>query len=142
MIVSAKASRFPKRDLARNPCLNKEDMRGIPQGHKNHIKTASADCAFMDSLYAAARTHIEFLRSAGVTAGSLVKGFLFSLVRVHPDDRHTAAGARPGLLRPDGPLRGRLREGLTPMLDLILGGAASAGLLGYLLWALLRPEDL
>ncbi|MFT8246870.1 K(+)-transporting ATPase subunit F [Roseomonas sp. BN140053] len=28
------------------------------------------------------------------------------------------------------------------MLDLILGGAVSAGLLLYLLWALLRPEDL
>jgi K+-transporting ATPase KdpF subunit len=28
------------------------------------------------------------------------------------------------------------------MLDLILGGAVAAGLLGYLLWALLRPEDL
>ncbi|WP_428480857.1 K(+)-transporting ATPase subunit F [Roseomonas gilardii] len=28
------------------------------------------------------------------------------------------------------------------MLDLILGGAVSAGLLVYLLWALLRPEDL
>jgi len=28
------------------------------------------------------------------------------------------------------------------MLDLILGGAVSLGLLGYLLWALLRPEDL
>ncbi|RYH14233.1 MAG: K(+)-transporting ATPase subunit F [Alphaproteobacteria bacterium] len=28
------------------------------------------------------------------------------------------------------------------MLDLILGGAVSAALLLYLLWALLRPEDL
>ncbi|WP_120010357.1 K(+)-transporting ATPase subunit F [Teichococcus vastitatis] len=28
------------------------------------------------------------------------------------------------------------------MHDLILGAAVSAGLLGYLLWALLRPEDL
>ncbi|NKE43167.1 K(+)-transporting ATPase subunit F [Roseomonas frigidaquae] len=28
------------------------------------------------------------------------------------------------------------------MLDLILGGAVALGLLGYLLWALLRPEDL
>ncbi|MFC3124373.1 K(+)-transporting ATPase subunit F [Pseudoroseomonas globiformis] len=27
------------------------------------------------------------------------------------------------------------------MLDLILGAAVSVGLLGYLLWALLRPED-
>lgn len=27
-------------------------------------------------------------------------------------------------------------------LDLILGGAVTAGLLGYLLWALLRPESL
>jgi K+-transporting ATPase KdpF subunit len=27
-------------------------------------------------------------------------------------------------------------------LDLILGGAVAAGLLLYLLWALLRPEDL
>jgi K+-transporting ATPase KdpF subunit len=30
----------------------------------------------------------------------------------------------------------------TAMLDLILGGAVSAALLFYLLWALLRPEDL
>jgi len=28
------------------------------------------------------------------------------------------------------------------MLDLILGGVVSAALLVYLLWALLRPEDL
>ncbi|MGK7870407.1 K(+)-transporting ATPase subunit F [Falsiroseomonas sp. E2-1-a20] len=28
------------------------------------------------------------------------------------------------------------------MLDLVLGGAVAAGLLGYLVWALLRPEDL
>jgi len=28
------------------------------------------------------------------------------------------------------------------MLDLILGGAVSGALLIYLLWALLRPEDL
>ncbi|WP_408862247.1 K(+)-transporting ATPase subunit F [Acidocella aquatica] len=27
------------------------------------------------------------------------------------------------------------------MLDLVLGGAVSAGLLIYLVWALLRPED-
>jgi len=27
------------------------------------------------------------------------------------------------------------------MLDLILGGAVSAGLLIYLVWALVRPED-
>ncbi|MCB8876264.1 K(+)-transporting ATPase subunit F [Acidisoma silvae] len=27
------------------------------------------------------------------------------------------------------------------MLDLILGGGVSAGLLVYLVWALLRPED-
>ncbi len=31
---------------------------------------------------------------------------------------------------------------MTGMTDLILGGAVSAGLLAYLLWALLRPEDL
>jgi len=28
------------------------------------------------------------------------------------------------------------------MLDLIIGGIVAFGLLGYLLWALLRPEDL
>ncbi|WP_424137237.1 K(+)-transporting ATPase subunit F [Roseomonas chloroacetimidivorans] len=28
------------------------------------------------------------------------------------------------------------------MLELVLGGAVSAGLLAYLLWALLRPEAL
>jgi len=27
------------------------------------------------------------------------------------------------------------------MFDLVLGGAASAFMLGYLVWALLRPED-
>jgi K+-transporting ATPase KdpF subunit len=31
---------------------------------------------------------------------------------------------------------------LPPMFDLILAGAVAAGLLVYLLWALLRPEDL
>jgi K+-transporting ATPase KdpF subunit len=30
---------------------------------------------------------------------------------------------------------------LKKMLDLVLGGAVSAGLLLYLVWALLRPED-
>ncbi|WP_159351455.1 K(+)-transporting ATPase subunit F [Roseomonas harenae] len=28
------------------------------------------------------------------------------------------------------------------MLDLIVAGSVCAGLLGYLIWALLRPEDL
>jgi K+-transporting ATPase KdpF subunit len=28
-----------------------------------------------------------------------------------------------------------------PVFDLILGGVVSAGLLVYLLWAMLRPED-
>jgi K+-transporting ATPase KdpF subunit len=32
--------------------------------------------------------------------------------------------------------------GSEPMLDLILGGIVSASLFIYLLWALLRPEDL
>jgi K+-transporting ATPase KdpF subunit len=31
---------------------------------------------------------------------------------------------------------------VTAMPELILGGAVSVGLLLYLLWALLRPEDL
>lgn len=31
---------------------------------------------------------------------------------------------------------------MTAMLGLILGGMVAAGLLVYLLWALLRPEDL
>jgi K+-transporting ATPase KdpF subunit len=31
---------------------------------------------------------------------------------------------------------------VTGVTELILGGAVTAGLLGYLLWALLRPEDL
>gem|GEM_PF-1424606 len=31
---------------------------------------------------------------------------------------------------------------MTAMLELILGGAVAAGLLLYLLYALLRPEDL
>ena len=30
----------------------------------------------------------------------------------------------------------------SPMFDLILAGAVAAGLFVYLLWALLRPEDL
>ena len=34
-----------------------------------------------------------------------------------------------------------LCERSDPMLDLILGGAVSAGLLIYLVWALVRPED-
>ena len=32
--------------------------------------------------------------------------------------------------------------GSDPVLDLILGGGVCAALLVYLLWALLRPEDL
>jgi K+-transporting ATPase KdpF subunit len=31
---------------------------------------------------------------------------------------------------------------MTPMIELILGGAVAAALLGYLLWALLQPESL
>jgi K+-transporting ATPase KdpF subunit len=31
---------------------------------------------------------------------------------------------------------------VTAMLELVLGGAVTAALLGYLLWTLLRPEDL
>ena len=31
---------------------------------------------------------------------------------------------------------------MTAMTEFILGGAVAAGLLLYLLWALLRPEDL
>jgi K+-transporting ATPase KdpF subunit len=31
---------------------------------------------------------------------------------------------------------------VTAMLELVLGGAVTAALLGYLLWALLRPETL
>jgi K+-transporting ATPase KdpF subunit len=34
------------------------------------------------------------------------------------------------------------RSEATLMLELILAGATAAGLLVYLLWALLRPEDL
>jgi len=32
-------------------------------------------------------------------------------------------------------------SGSDTMLDLILGGAVSAGLFFYLVWALVRPED-
>jgi K+-transporting ATPase KdpF subunit len=35
----------------------------------------------------------------------------------------------------------RCATGFSAMLDLILGGVVSAGLFGYLLWALVRPED-
>ncbi|PWS36068.1 K(+)-transporting ATPase subunit F [Falsiroseomonas bella] len=35
-----------------------------------------------------------------------------------------------------------MRAGVTAVTELILGGAVAAGLLLYLLWALLRPEDL
>ncbi|MBE7211041.1 MAG: K(+)-transporting ATPase subunit F [Gluconacetobacter diazotrophicus] len=52
---------------------------------------------------------------------------------------------RRRLRRPaaDGGLRRLLRSDLIPaMLDLILGGIVSLGLLVYLVWALLRPEDL
>jgi K+-transporting ATPase KdpF subunit len=31
---------------------------------------------------------------------------------------------------------------VTAVIELLLGGAVAAGLLLYLLWALLRPEDL
>ncbi|WP_204623534.1 K(+)-transporting ATPase subunit F [Crenalkalicoccus roseus] len=31
---------------------------------------------------------------------------------------------------------------MTAVIELLLGGAVAAGLLLYLLWALLRPEDL
>jgi len=31
---------------------------------------------------------------------------------------------------------------VTAMVELILAGGVAAGLFGYLLWALLRPEDL
>jgi K+-transporting ATPase KdpF subunit len=33
-------------------------------------------------------------------------------------------------------------DGAAPMFDLVLGGFVAAALLLYLLWALLRPEDL
>jgi K+-transporting ATPase KdpF subunit len=32
-------------------------------------------------------------------------------------------------------------SGSSAMLDLLLGGAVSAGLMIYLVWALVRPED-
>ena len=35
----------------------------------------------------------------------------------------------------------RYASGFDRMLDLILGGAVAAGLLVYLVWALVRPED-
>jgi len=35
-----------------------------------------------------------------------------------------------------------MRAGLTMSFDLWLGGVMAIGLLGYLLWALLRPESL
>jgi K+-transporting ATPase KdpF subunit len=43
-------------------------------------------------------------------------------------------------LRVADPVRYRLRKGVT-MFDLLLGGVLSAGMLVYLVWALLRPED-
>ncbi|MBU8540598.1 K(+)-transporting ATPase subunit F [Roseomonas tokyonensis] len=58
------------------------------------------------------------------------------------DDRYSPAGAWRRPVRPDGRLCIRLRAGLAAMAELILGGAVAAGLLLYLLWALLRPEDL
>jgi K+-transporting ATPase KdpF subunit len=38
-------------------------------------------------------------------------------------------------------VRSRLRKGLAKMFDLVLGGVLSAGMLVYLVWALIRPED-
>jgi K+-transporting ATPase KdpF subunit len=35
-----------------------------------------------------------------------------------------------------------MRAGVTAVTELVLGGIVTAGLLLYLLWALLRPEDL
>ncbi|NGM21596.1 potassium-transporting ATPase subunit F [Roseomonas stagni] len=59
-----------------------------------------------------------------------------------PDARPSPAGARRRPVRRDGRLCGGLRPGLTAMTELILGGIVVALLLPYLLWALLRPEDL
>nr|WP_245216879.1 potassium-transporting ATPase subunit F [Neoroseomonas nitratireducens] len=58
------------------------------------------------------------------------------------DARPSPAGARRRSLRPDGGLPGRLRTGVSPVADLILAGVVTGGLFLYLLWALLRPEDL
>ncbi|WP_370288371.1 K(+)-transporting ATPase subunit F [Siccirubricoccus soli] len=54
--------------------------------------------------------------------------------------RSPAPGARPWRLCADGGLCAGLRARL--MVPLLLGGAVTAFLLIYLLWALLRPEDL
>ncbi|MGG5819232.1 potassium-transporting ATPase subunit F [Falsiroseomonas sp. HW251] len=56
--------------------------------------------------------------------------------------RHSPAGAGRRPVRPDGGLRGGLRAGVTAVAELVLGGVVTAGLLLYLLWALLRPEGL
>jgi K+-transporting ATPase KdpF subunit len=55
------------------------------------------------------------------------------------NDRHHPDRCGDGRHPVDGGLRARLRAHL--MFDLILAGAVSLGLLGYLLWALIRPED-
>ncbi|PWC27067.1 K(+)-transporting ATPase subunit F [Pseudoroseomonas aestuarii] len=101
---------------------------------------------FMDFLCAGREFHIASLRRPGLSGVVPAAAFARRLpFAEHPHDRPPAAGAGPRLLRPDGGLRRRLRPDLTAMpglLDLMLGGAVSLGLLGYLLWALLRPEDL
>jgi K+-transporting ATPase KdpF subunit len=55
--------------------------------------------------------------------------------------RSSSAPARRRRLRAARPLCRGLRRDLTPMLDLVLGGAVAAGLLVYLVAALLRPEN-
>ncbi|MBI0534416.1 potassium-transporting ATPase subunit F [Roseomonas sp. KE2513] len=78
---------------------------------------------------------MEALRPRGAaSAGNVTRRGIHA--RPHP------APSRTGQLRPHGRLRARLRAGLTAMAELVLGGTVTAGLLLYLLWALLRPEDL
>ncbi|WP_198367212.1 K(+)-transporting ATPase subunit F [Roseomonas sp. KE0001] len=60
----------------------------------------------------------------------------------HKRDRSAPAGAGRRHPRPDGGLRCRLRTRLAAMSELLLAGIVAAGLLLYLVWALLRPEDL
>ncbi|MBY0332309.1 MAG: K(+)-transporting ATPase subunit F [Acetobacteraceae bacterium] len=102
----------------------------------DHRSGAAARHWSLRRLYAAAAEHAWRLcaRRAHTVA-------TFHDGRTH-HARPSPACPRPWRLRFDGALRRRLRADLTPMLELILGGAVAAALLGYLLWALLRPESL
>ena len=87
----------------------------------------------MRSLCGARELAWSFYAQAGYLSGSITGGH---------HARHPAAWPGGRILRAAGRLCRRLRPGVKAMLELVMGGATAAGLLAYLLWALLRPEEL